>query len=915
MFSPNIAHRLFAKVSLLGLALCAGGLSLPCPTLRATSSHHQAVQAQASISNAASAPAITLHWAPDAVQTPLSHSIRRKAPGDSSWGPALVLPGDALSYTDTSALPGLAYEYEITKQHATYTGYGYVQAAIALPPVESRGALVLLVDQRHSAALAPELARLQDDLAGDGWRVLRHDVPPELPPPAVRSLIREAARAHPGEVRSVFLLGRIAVPYSGRMAPDGHADHVGAWPADAYYGDLDGEWSDSWVDFTQTAHPDPEQRARLSNLPGDGKFDHSSLPSELELAVGRVDLSRLPAFAESETELLRRYLEKNHRFRHGSTPVTRRALAADHIGFLAGGESFATGVYSAFSALVGPDRITNLNTRFPGRTGMWLPTLAAEDHLLAFGAGWGTFTSAQGIASSQAFATQAPRAVFTFLMGSYFGDWDTTDNLLRASLASPGLGLAAAWTGRPHWFLHPMATGGTIGEATLLTQNNRQTYRAPVNTLPGFVHIALMGDPTLRLHPLRPPTGLRGETRPESLVLTWTPSPDAELGHHVYRAPARDAAFTRLSTTPILGGRFVDPAPAGPDAVYLVRPLRLETGTGGSYHNLGQGALWSAAPAPADLAPPTVLLDPPPAGPLSGDAITFSAQAWDDVAVARVSFLVDGREIAPPVSTPPYTVTWDSRSVANGTRFLSALAVDHAGRARLSPALAIEVANPLASPSPAPGEENKEPGAKPGPKEPRAKTPPPPAPEPAPRGDSLWLDDELPPGALAHTQAGGDWLWVGTAPAPFSGLRAHQTGPATGTAFNHLEVAAGAPLAVEAGDTLFVHVWLDPARPPRELMLAFTSVEGSVHAAHWGANLIARGPGGPGEARTTRLRLGGLPRPGEWTLLEIPASALGLEGRHIRGLRFASHEGRAVWDYAGRAAATAADAPVAKPRK
>ncbi len=896
MFFPSIlqtfsragSHSLLkgAALTLIGLAL------LPRPATASLPPEHQAVQAHASVTPSP-APSITLRWAPDLVQPPLSHAIRRKAAGAADWGPAVVLPGHALSHTDADVVPGLAYEYEISKVHSAYTGYGYVQAAIALPAVEHRGVIVLLVDNTQSAPLAPELARLQADLAGDGWRVVRHDLPPTLPPPAVKSLVLEACRAHPGEVRSVLLLGRVAVPYSGRYAPDAHSDHIGAWPADAYYGDIDGEWTDRHVNFTHTLNADPEMRERLTNVPGDGKFDAQGLPSPVELAVGRVDLSRLPAFAASETELLRRYLDKNHRFRHGLERVERRALAADHIGFLAGGESFSVGAYAAFASLVGPERISNLNTLYPGRTGMWLPTLAAEDHLLAFGAGWGTWTGAQGVATTAGFAAQAPRGVFVFLMGSYFGDWDTRDNLLRASLASPGLGLAAAWSGRPHWFLHPMATGATIGDATRLTQNNRTTYRAPVNGLTGSPHIALLGDPTLRLHPVRPPAALRAEPAPGGgLALAWDASPDADLGYHVYRADGPDAEFVRLHPAPLATRTFLDPAPAPADgAVYMVRALRLEEGTGGTYQNLSQGVFWSASPAGADLAPPTVVLDPPPA--IVTNLVTISAQAWDDVAVAQVRLLVDGREVGPAVSTPPYTFEWDSAKVADGTRFLAALATDTAGRSRLSPSVAVEVVNAPAQPEPQP-EPTPEPEPAPGKKGKSGKnsTPPPP-----PSGDTLWLDDALPAGAIASTTAGGDWSWIGAQPAPFSGLRAHETGSATGWAENILELG-DAPLPVATGDTLFVHVWLDPASPPRELTLTWTSAQGDFHSATWGPKSSARG-----KAPANQARLGAVPAAGAWTLLEVPASAVGLEGRQIRRLSFGSLEGRAVWDYAGRAAA------------
>ena len=100
--------------------------------------------------------------------------------------------------------------------------------------------------------------------------------------------------------------------------PDGHPDHRGAWPADAYYGDPDGEWPDTLVDSSKAS------RAENKNVPGDGKFDPTFLPSDVKLEVGRVDLSQMPAFGKTETELLRRYLDKDHAFRHRTMEVEKR---------------------------------------------------------------------------------------------------------------------------------------------------------------------------------------------------------------------------------------------------------------------------------------------------------------------------------------------------------------------------------------------------------------------------------------------------------------------------------------------------------------------------------------------------------------------------------------------------------------
>src|SRR5688500_2411556 len=103
---------------------------------------------------------------------------------------------------------------------------------------------------------------------------------------------------------------------------------------------MDGVWTDSTVNNTRSP------RAEVQNVPGDGSFDQGQIPSDVELAVGRVDMANLTAFtqhapARSELDLLRGYLNKDHEFRQGRIVVPRRGLIADNFGDIYG-EAFAS---------------------------------------------------------------------------------------------------------------------------------------------------------------------------------------------------------------------------------------------------------------------------------------------------------------------------------------------------------------------------------------------------------------------------------------------------------------------------------------------------------------------------------------------------------------------------------------------
>lgn len=581
-------HKFWWFAQLLGLVfvLAAGAPSW------AQTMDNLAVRASATVRLAP--PQIKLTWPADAQAS--GYTIYRKTPTADAWGSSIgtVAAGanTATEFADNNVAVGTAYEYRITKTGANFSGEGYVLAGIEVPAVENRGKLVLLVADTHAAYLAPDLAQLEQDLVGDGWQVLRHNVPAAYTPPQVRALVLADYQADPTRVQAVFVLGHVAVPYSGLLNPDGHGDHLGAWPADAYYGNMDGTWTDTQVNDVSASRP--ENR----NVPGDGKFDQLFIASDVKLQVGRVDLSNLPAFAPlTERDLLRRYLLKDHRFRHKVYTVAERGLISDNFGTF-GGEAFANNGWRNFSALVGAGQVT---------AGDYFNTLGAQDYLWAYGCGGGWYSGAGGVGSTNDYANRVVKSVFNLAFGSYFGDWDSQDNFLRAALAADGYALTNAWAGRPNWHFHHMGLGETIGYSARLTQNNYFLYAT--NYGARFVHVGLMGDPSLRQHVTAPAAGLTTTAGPGRADLRWTASPQPVAGYHVYRA-APGAPFVRLNAQPLpaTATAFADAAPLVGAATYMVRALQLKQTPTGSYFNLSQGVfstfqntgtLATAPPVPA----------------------------------------------------------------------------------------------------------------------------------------------------------------------------------------------------------------------------------------------------------------------------------------------------------------------------
>lgn len=535
------------------------------------------------------APAqIQLLWAQDTFTNPTSYIVSRKAPTATAWTALATLSGTETNYVDADVAVGGQYEYQVQKVVAGYSGYGYVLAGIEAPLVEDRGKVVLLVDNTYAAELAAELSRLQQDLVGDGWQVVRHDVDRNDTAVNVKALIKADYAADPANVRSVFIFGHVPVPYSGDIVPDGHTpNHRGAWPADVYYADVDTDWNDKTINSTNATDP------RNINRPGDGKFDMSTVTTLADLEVGRVDLADLPAFALPEKELLRQYLNKDHNFRHKVISAQPRGLVCDNFGTFSGSAFAATG-WRNFAAMFGAANVFASSN--------WCSAMQSESFLWGYGCGGGTYTSVAGVTTTTELAANDPQVVFTFLFGSYFGDWDTPNNVMRAALATPSYTLTSAWGGRPHWFVHHMGLGNTIGRSTRLSQNN--TSGSPykqINAGALQVHVALMGDPTLRLHPVAPPTALVAAGDTTQVTLTWSPSAEAVVGYQVYRATNAAGPFARISASPVTGNSYVDTGLSEATYTYLVRAVKLQASGSGTYYNASQGAFATVTVAAAAL--------------------------------------------------------------------------------------------------------------------------------------------------------------------------------------------------------------------------------------------------------------------------------------------------------------------------
>ncbi|MCP4331522.1 MAG: hypothetical protein GY785_02610 [Gammaproteobacteria bacterium] len=521
--------------------------------------------------------------------------------GNQSWKDHASVRGFARIYQDKDIQPGIAYEYRISRPSKERIETGYWTTGLKLPAEETRGVALVIVDETIAEALAPRLDRFMLDLTGDGFRVVRHEVPRGNNKDRVANL--RAARKIRAWIQgqyntahylphALILIGHVPIVTSGNSRPDGHAPRDAE--TDLFYADTNAVWRDD----------------------GKGILIHNTIPSDhIEMQVGRIDFSKLPEPFDDEVSLLKRYFDKNHHWRHGRLGDLRQAY---------GDSTHLFVEHDALRNIVGPDHFVWGSHHEAGTRQPWL-----------FGVDFGSSKY------SEYTKKKSIKAIFTINFGSnklYF----TRKFQMRAMLAQQWYVLTTGWGARPAWQLHPMALGKSIGYSHLRTVNNGASSQGlgsleytPTGNYPLInpVWVNLLGDPTLRPFPLQPVRNLRAESRDGGVQLEWSAA-NSEAGtqYRIYRAAERFGPYQALNSSELHdGNRYVDSDPI-PDAWYMVRSHSLKEVHAGSFYRFSQGTyttLENRPPRAIDQSVSTpigqeIKIRPSATDPDSGDVLTIA---------------------------------------------------------------------------------------------------------------------------------------------------------------------------------------------------------------------------------------------------------------------------------------------------
>ena len=157
-----------------------------------------------------------------------------------------------------------------------------------------------------------------------------------------------------------------------------------------------------------------------------------------------------------------------------------------------------------------------------------------------------------------------------------------------------------------------------------------------------------------------------------------------------------------------------------------------------------------------------------------------------------------------------------------------------------------------------------------------------------------WFDDKQELGG----QNGGDWKYVEAAKGPVRSGKLSRRQEGKGEV-QHYFSGAKQTIVQQEGDIWYAHVFLDPTRPPEQVMLQWYGPNWN-YRAYWGPAKLNYGQEKAKPDYDGYRYLGPLPATGTWVRLEVPASAVGIKpGTVISGMAFSQFGGLAHWDDAG----------------
>ncbi len=510
----------------------------------------------------------------------------------SDWQLQATLTGGTTQWVDNNVSVGQVWEYQVKRTTNNGDAIGYTTGCIKYDQSNYRGRMILLCDSSLLLPLTLEIDQLKKDLTGDGWFVEQLAVNKAIgwysgaTVVQVKQKIKTVYDAAPSNDKPqvLFLLGHIPMPRSGGNGypPDEHDENKGARGADVYYADIDGVFTDN-----ATYNPGNLVTPLAINLPNDYKWDQDFLPSNIEIAFGRVDFTDLTQSypTKTDTELIRGYLNRLHSYKIVATGWNMGNKMAFNFGY----DNSNDGTYRSLIPIAGKENIVQNNGTTPH------PEWVKNNGPFLF------YMQNVQVPELAEWNTHGMNATVYSSDQSYYGFGDVPESNLyskiRALLATDTKNLVNLWTTTGINIFHQPGAGVPFGIACKQIMNHNsnnnilekpsQTYDTP--DWWNRTHFQYHGDPTLRFFQVVPPTNLVVGGSITNPQLKWNKSTDASVvGYHVYKANAEFGKYEKI-TTSIVTDSFYNLNNPIINEWYMVRAVKLQVTGSGTFYNPSQG--------------------------------------------------------------------------------------------------------------------------------------------------------------------------------------------------------------------------------------------------------------------------------------------------------------------------------------
>lgn len=528
---------------------------------------------------------ITINLLDNYLNSQFNYTIKRRPINglNSDWT-TVATNISSLNWTDTNVSVGNAFEYQVRRLRQTFDAIGYVTACIKYDQTLPKGQMILVIDNSFQNSLSTEILQLKKDLTAEGWLVNQIFVPRATTwgtEPSILSLKQSISTIYnnaPSDNKPthLFLLGHIPIARSGlgESAPDEHNENKGARGADCFYADIDGLFTDNQT--YNVAGID----TKAINIPNDLKWDQDYIPSQLEMAFGRIDFADVGGLI-SEENLMRNYLNRLHNYRIVANGYDMGNKTAFNFGY----DNSNDGSYRSLIPISGANNVDfySGNLNFPNWVQQNGPyQIFMQNVNVPIVSEWENFGMNATVFSSDQ---------------SYWGYWDEPSGnvygKIRKLLSVNTKCLSAIYTTTGINLFHQPGMGETMGWSCKRIMDHSLTnnlYEKPsqLYDTPDYwnrTHFQYHGDPTLRLNQVKPVSNVvlnfnQGET------ITWNASVDSNIiGYHVYRSYNPFGVFERLTTNPITGLTFTNVELTTVVRYYMVKAIKLENTGSGTYQN------------------------------------------------------------------------------------------------------------------------------------------------------------------------------------------------------------------------------------------------------------------------------------------------------------------------------------------